>query len=213
MNATVCNSTCWNKCANTDQFTVYKELSSSISEMYIQQQKESLRPINEEFLALEDYSPIPSAYSWIQGAAQSTVYNSYNQQKSTFTKSKNRTDLSDIHIDVEPVIKEMAQNDFIFNKMLNVVSSELGTILSDKNFESTVEIKLEHDIEFSDWEEIVVSVKIPKRENNKFKIWKLIESQIREKAFSALEEESEKEKYGNFVILVDYFDNLIKHDV
>jgi hypothetical protein len=181
--------------------------------MYIQQQKESLRPINEEFLALEDYSPIPSAYSWIQGAAQSTVYNSYNQQKSTFTKSKNRTDLSDIHIDVEPVIKEMAQNDFIFNKMLNVVSSELGTILSDKNFESTVEIKLEHDIEFSDWEEIVVSVKIPKRENNKFKIWKLIESQIREKAFSALEEESEKEKYGNFVILVDYFDNLIKHDV
>jgi hypothetical protein len=212
MNAALYDISSWKNCAHTDQFTICEENFSPITEMYVHQQKESLRPKFEESPVLENSLSIPSAYSWMLGTGQSTFYKISNLQKPTFIKSRNRTDLSDIKIDVDSTIKEMAQDSFVFNKMLNVVTSELGTILSDKDFESTVEIKLEHDIEFSDWGEIVISVKIPKRENNRFKVWKYIESQIREKAFSVLGDESEKEKYGNFVILVNYFDNLIKHE-
>lgn len=199
-----------NACKYGDYTIAPEATSHSLAERYIQKQKDSLSPSFEEQHDMDDFFPIPSAYSWIQGVDQSTIYNCYSSQNiniSDITDSRNRTDLSDIHIDVGISIKEMAENNHSLKKMLNIVSSELGKILTEQGIKSHVDVKLDSDIEFPDWEEIVINVKIANLENPKLlEVWDLIESKLRVRTDSILED-TDKEKYGNYIIVVNHLND------
>jgi hypothetical protein len=199
------DSTASERYESSDQFGNSEGTTHSLAEKHIQQQRASLKPsCGEQSIPNTAFPPIPSPYFWTGSCYQTLMYDSFQKVNVGSMKSRNRTDSSDIKFEVDASIEEMASTTPIFNKMLKVLSSSLGDILTENNLKACIEIKIENDIEYPEWEEIVTTIKIPNIENDKlFEIWGLIESKVREKTNAVLGEGPERDEYGRFVIVVN----------
>lgn len=208
----ICDYTETNTCKYSEQNVIAEGTYYSPAERHIQKQKDYLSSFEEQN-RLDDHYPMFSAYSWIQGIGQNLVYDKYlyRYPSLSFIGIKDQTDVlknNDIYIEVGTSIKEMAEENSTFNKIVNVMSSYLEQLLNEYKMKSKIDIKLDKDIEFPDWEEIVINVKIANLENSKLlEVWDLIESKLRVRTDSILENNTDKEKYGNYIIVVNHLND------
>lgn len=108
---------------------------------------------------------------------------------------------------VSSEIQTMA-NDAYFNKMLKGAFLEIGSVLDIQDFTYLINVEVKEDIEIPEWKEIVLSVKVPKTNPDKFfQLWEMVERNVRNKIdLIEVDDESIKEKYEHFVIILDEFE-------
>ena len=108
---------------------------------------------------------------------------------------------------VSSEIQTMAKDQY-FNKILMSAFSEIGSFLDKNDFTYQINVEVEDDIEIPEWNEIVLSIKVPKTSSDNFyKLWETIEGNVRKKIDSIkVDDASIKEKYKNFVIILDNFE-------
>lgn len=106
--------------------------------------------------------------------------------------------------DISPEVKEMAKNKE-FNQVFTSALYEINCFLDRNNIAYTINAKVEEDIEFPEWKDVVVSVKIQQNNPERvFQIWETIEENI-ENRMSKLKDETGaiKEKYEKLVVVVE----------
>jgi hypothetical protein len=109
--------------------------------------------------------------------------------------------------------EEYSINNNYFNKFLNTVLLEIISLLNSTGKNGNIHINIETvvDIEFSDWEEFVISLKIlPKNTANYeeyYKLWDEMVDKVTELILlSDVKDEKILKKYGNPMIVFDMYD-------
>ena len=108
---------------------------------------------------------------------------------------------------VSSEIQTMAKDAYL-NTMLKNAFLEIGHILDIRDCTYRIDVEVKEDIEIPEWKEIVLSVKVPKTNpDDFFQLWEIVERNVRNRInLLEMDDEHIKEKYENFVIILDEFE-------
>ncbi|HJH30075.1 MAG TPA: hypothetical protein C5S51_10385 [Methanosarcinaceae archaeon] len=103
-------------------------------------------------------------------------------------------------------IREMANDNKLFNTILQTTFSEISFLLDKDDIVYQINVDVEEDKEFPEWKETVVSIEISNiNQEEVFQIWETIENQIQCR-INRMDNETIKEKYENLILIVNNFE-------
>lgn len=76
-------------------------------------------------------------------------------------------------------IKDMVKNDKFFNKSLRDILTSINYSLNNEN-NYKINVQIEQDIEIPDWKEVLILIKLPRRDRRQLiSLWRIIEERAR----------------------------------